>query len=324
MGYIYLVFAMVIGIYLHWLLWWWVIFTLVAMVMGYIYIGCYGDGLYLHWLLWWWGYIYIGCYGDGDIFTLVAMVMGIYLHWLLWWLGYIYIVCYGDGDIFTLVAMVMGIYLHWLLWWWDIFTLVAMVMGIYLHWLLWWWGWDIFTLVAMVMGMGYIYIGCYGDGDIFTWFLLWWWGYIYIGCYGDGRYLPGVCYGDGDIFILVAMVMGDIYLVFAMVMGIYLYWLLWFVGLVCWNLTSLCHSNGHIEIMPAREINPSILPWPGFDPSFSGHNIGCYGDGDIINNNYLRCVMHFSQFYILKEWNVIFWMPVGWIHDQVKPTIIIR
>ena len=30
---------------------------------------------------------------------------------------------------------------------------------------------------------------------------------------------------------------------------------LWF-GLVCWSLTSLCHSNGHIETMPAREINP--------------------------------------------------------------------
>ena len=25
---------------------------------------------------------------------------------------------------------------------------------------------------------------------------------------------------------------------------------------VCWSLTSLCHSNGHIETMPAREINP--------------------------------------------------------------------
>ena len=25
-------------------------------------------------------------------------------------------------------------------------------------------------------------------------------------------------------------------------------------GLVCWSLTSLCHSNGHIETMPAREI----------------------------------------------------------------------
>ena len=25
--------------------------------------------------------------------------------------------------------------------------------------------------------------------------------------------------------------------------------------LVCWSLTSLCHSNGHIETMPAREIN---------------------------------------------------------------------
>ena len=31
----------------------------------------------------------------------------------------------------------------------------------------------------------------------------------------------------------------------------------WFVCLfVCWSLTSLCHSNGHIETMPAREINP--------------------------------------------------------------------
>ena len=26
--------------------------------------------------------------------------------------------------------------------------------------------------------------------------------------------------------------------------------------LVCWSLTSLCHSNGHIETMPARAINP--------------------------------------------------------------------
>ena len=25
---------------------------------------------------------------------------------------------------------------------------------------------------------------------------------------------------------------------------------------VCWSLTSLCHSNGHIKTMPAREINP--------------------------------------------------------------------
>ena len=29
-----------------------------------------------------------------------------------------------------------------------------------------------------------------------------------------------------------------------------------FVVLVCWGLTSLCHSNGHIETMPPREINP--------------------------------------------------------------------
>ena len=29
-----------------------------------------------------------------------------------------------------------------------------------------------------------------------------------------------------------------------------------FQGLVCWSLSSLCHSNGHIETMPAREINP--------------------------------------------------------------------
>ena len=26
--------------------------------------------------------------------------------------------------------------------------------------------------------------------------------------------------------------------------------------LVCWSLTSLCHSNGHIATMPAQEINP--------------------------------------------------------------------
>ena len=28
------------------------------------------------------------------------------------------------------------------------------------------------------------------------------------------------------------------------------------ISLVCWSLTSLCHSNGHIETMPARECNP--------------------------------------------------------------------
>ena len=28
------------------------------------------------------------------------------------------------------------------------------------------------------------------------------------------------------------------------------------MGLVCLSLTSLCHSDGHIETMPAREINP--------------------------------------------------------------------
>ena len=34
---------------------------------------------------------------------------------------------------------------------------------------------------------------------------------------------------------------------------------------VCWSLTSLCHSNGHIETMPAREINPSdIQTLPNF------------------------------------------------------------
>ena len=43
------------------------------------------------------------------------------------------------------------------------------------------------------------------------------------------------------------------------------------VVFVCWSLTSLCHSNGHIETMPAREINP-FTARPGFDPSFSGHN----------------------------------------------------
>ena len=30
----------------------------------------------------------------------------------------------------------------------------------------------------------------------------------------------------------------------------------WRGKFVCWSLTSLCHSNGHIETMPAREINP--------------------------------------------------------------------
>ena len=30
----------------------------------------------------------------------------------------------------------------------------------------------------------------------------------------------------------------------------------WHKLFVCWSLTSLCHSNGHIETMPARVINP--------------------------------------------------------------------
>ena len=34
-------------------------------------------------------------------------------------------------------------------------------------------------------------------------------------------------------------------------------------GLVCWSLTSLCHSNGHIETMLAREINPFTGPYTG-------------------------------------------------------------
>ena len=34
----------------------------------------------------------------------------------------------------------------------------------------------------------------------------------------------------------------------------------WPVLFVCWSLTSLCHSNGHIETMPAREINPFYCP----------------------------------------------------------------
>ena len=38
-----------------------------------------------------------------------------------------------------------------------------------------------------------------------------------------------------------------------------------------WSLTSLCHSNGHIETMPVRELIP-LLPWPGFNTSFSGHS----------------------------------------------------
>ena len=41
--------------------------------------------------------------------------------------------------------------------------------------------------------------------------------------------------------------------------------------LFCWSLTSLCHSNGHIETMQPEKLIP-LLPWPGFDPSFSGHN----------------------------------------------------
>ena len=34
------------------------------------------------------------------------------------------------------------------------------------------------------------------------------------------------------------------------------YTCIWIWMFVCWSLTSLCHSNRHIETMPAREINP--------------------------------------------------------------------
>ena len=33
----------------------------------------------------------------------------------------------------------------------------------------------------------------------------------------------------------------------------------------CWSLTSLCHSNGHIDTMPAKKLKPSP-PWQEFDP----------------------------------------------------------
>ena len=40
--------------------------------------------------------------------------------------------------------------------------------------------------------------------------------------------------------------------------GLVCYGVIWcdMVWFVCWSLTSLCHSNGHIETIPAREINP--------------------------------------------------------------------
>ena len=42
--------------------------------------------------------------------------------------------------------------------------------------------------------------------------------------------------------------------------GCFIHMLLRHAGLfVCWSLTSLCHSNGHIETMPAREINPFTI-----------------------------------------------------------------
>ena len=44
----------------------------------------------------------------------------------------------------------------------------------------------------------------------------------------------------------------------------------WF-GLVCWSLTSLCHSiDMSRPCQPEKSI--PLLPGPGFDPSFSGHN----------------------------------------------------
>ena len=40
------------------------------------------------------------------------------------------------------------------------------------------------------------------------------------------------------------------------------------VGLACWSLMSLCHSNGPCQ---PEKLNP-LPTCPGFDPSFSGHN----------------------------------------------------
>ena len=49
----------------------------------------------------------------------------------------------------------------------------------------------------------------------------------------------------------------DIAGISAAVARVGMYAILLNIGLfVCWSLTSLCHSNGHIETMPAREINP--------------------------------------------------------------------
>ena len=47
---------------------------------------------------------------------------------------------------------------------------------------------------------------------------------------------------------------------------------LFMFGLVCWSLTSLCHSNGTYRGPCQPEKLIPLLPWPGFDPSFSGHN----------------------------------------------------
>ena len=53
--------------------------------------------------------------------------------------------------------------------------------------------------------------------------------YVELPRFSDRRPSPGVCGGSSDLAMLEDRLF-----------------------LVCWSLTSLCHSNGHIETIPAR------------------------------------------------------------------------
>ena len=82
-----------------------------------------------------------------------------------------------------------------------------------------------------------------------------------------GSYIKSLCYLTGNVLLLWSLIRGIcsllslcpriVVLVHNLRISIFFVMHCQNITLiVCWSLTSLCHSNGHIETMPAREINP--------------------------------------------------------------------
>ena len=69
---------------------------------------------------------------------------------------------------------------------------------------------------------------------------------------------PAAILDDRKSLSIAFLAISDQYAIFIFLNFVWMSILPKSIGLfvVCWSLTSLCHSNGHIETMPAREINP--------------------------------------------------------------------